>query len=53
MVAVEVIFGAADQRLTLRYDAGPGAGPYLAGTLLAIRKVGRFVGLVRGMDEIL
>ena len=53
MVGVEAIFGAPDQRLTLRYDAGPGAEPYLAGTLLAIRKVDGLVGLVRGMDEIL
>ncbi len=53
MVALEVIFGSTDERLTLRYDAGTGAEPYVVGALLAIRKVGSLVGLVRGLDRIL
>ena len=52
-IAVEAIFGEADERLTIRHDAGTGAGPYLQGTLLAIRKVRHCVGLVRGLDNIL
>ncbi|MGB7925331.1 MAG: 4-hydroxy-tetrahydrodipicolinate reductase [Pyrinomonadaceae bacterium] len=53
VIAVEVIFGEEDERLTIRHDAGAGAKPYLQGTLLAIRKVKNVVGLVRGLDSIL
>jgi 4-hydroxy-tetrahydrodipicolinate reductase len=53
VIAVEAIFGAEDERLTIRHDAGSGAAPYLQGTLLAIRKVKNTVGLVRGLDNIL
>jgi len=53
VIGAEIIFGAADQRLTLRYDAGVGAAPYIEGTLLAIRKVKNHVGLVRGLDRIM
>jgi 4-hydroxy-tetrahydrodipicolinate reductase len=53
VIAVEVIFGKEDELLTIRHDAGAGAGPYLQGTLLAIRKVKDYVGLVRGLDNIL
>ena len=49
-IGLEVRFGQADERLTISYDAGPGAGPYIAGTLLAIRRVGSVTGLVRGLD---
>jgi len=52
-IGLEVRFGQQDQRLTLQYDGGTGAAPYIAGTLLAIRRVHEFVGLVRGMDRIL
>ena len=52
-IGVEALFGADDERLTIRYDAGPGAEPYIPGTLLAIRKVGGYVGLVRGLDRIM
>jgi 4-hydroxy-tetrahydrodipicolinate reductase len=52
-VAIEIIFGGADQRLTLGYEAGPGVEPYLPGTLPAIRKVKNYVGLVRGGDSLL
>ena len=37
----------------IAYDAGPGAGPYIAGTLLAIRRVGSVTGLMRGLDHLL
>lgn len=53
VISVEAIFGAPDERLTIRHDAGSGAGPYIQGTLLAIRKVRNHVGLVRGLDKIL
>ncbi|HLM55203.1 MAG TPA: 4-hydroxy-tetrahydrodipicolinate reductase [Pyrinomonadaceae bacterium] len=53
VIGVEAIFGAKDERLSIRHDAGAGAGPYIQGTLLAIRKVSERVGLVRGLDKIL
>ena len=53
VIGVEAIFGAPDERLTIRHDAGSGAGPYIQGTLLAIRKVPEHVGLVRGLDKIM
>ena len=53
VIGLEVVFGRDDERLTLRYDGGAGAEPYVAGTLLAARKVGGVVGLLTGMDEVL
>jgi 4-hydroxy-tetrahydrodipicolinate reductase len=53
VIGAEVIFGAEDERLSLRYDAGAGATPYIEGTLLAIRKVKQHVGLIRGLDKIM
>jgi 4-hydroxy-tetrahydrodipicolinate reductase len=53
IIAVEVIFGAEDERLTIRHDAGAGAAPYIQGTLLAIRKVRVVTGLVRGLANVL
>lgn len=53
VIAVEAIFGAKDERLTLRHDAGNGAEPYIQGTLLAIREVKNHIGLIRGLDKIL
>jgi 4-hydroxy-tetrahydrodipicolinate reductase len=52
-IGLEVIFGRDDERLSIRYEGGTGAGPYIAGTLTAIRKVIQFKGLVRGLDQIL
>ena len=52
-LGVEALFGATDERLTLRHDAGSGAGPYIQGTLLAIRKVRDRVGLIRGLDKVM
>jgi 4-hydroxy-tetrahydrodipicolinate reductase len=42
-----------DQRLSIRHDAGASAEPYVAGALLAIRRVGKLVGLHRGLDSVL
>ena len=52
-IGVEVRFGLPDERLTLHYDGGSGAAPYISGTLLAIRRVHEFRGVVRGMDRLL
>lgn len=53
MLAVQVRFGGLDERLTLTYEGGAGSGPYIEGTLLAIRRVAEFSGLVRGLDALL
>src|SRR5258705_9394992 len=53
VIGVEAIFGARDERLTIRHDAGSGAEPYIQGTLLAIREVRNHVGLIRGLDKIM
>jgi len=38
-ISIEIIFGMPDQKLTLRHDSGSSAEPYIAGALLAIRRV--------------
>lgn len=53
VISAEIIFGMPDQKLTLRHDSGSSAQPYVDGALLAIRKVNSFVGLRRGLDNIL
>jgi hypothetical protein len=53
MIAFETIFGLPNERLSIRHDAGSGADPYVAGTLLATRKVIEVSGLVRGLDQLL
>jgi 4-hydroxy-tetrahydrodipicolinate reductase len=53
VIGVEVVFGLPDERLTIRHDAGSGAEPYVAGTLLAAQKVMDVTGLVRGLDRLL
>jgi 4-hydroxy-tetrahydrodipicolinate reductase len=53
VISFETIFGLPDERLTLRHDAGAGAGPYVAGTLLAAREASRRPGLIRGLDRLL
>lgn len=53
VISVEAIFGAKDERLTIRHDAGSGAEPYIQGTLLAIREVRNHIGLIRGLDKIM
>jgi len=51
-VSTEIVFAGTDERLSIRHDAGSTAAPYVAGTLVAIREVGRRVGLVRGLDQL-
>ncbi len=53
VLSCEAIFGLPDERLTLRHDAGSTAAPYIAGTLLAARRVKSVTGLVRGLDTLL
>lgn len=53
VLAVESVFGAPDERLTIRHDAGSSAAPYVAGTLLAARKVSGWTGVRRGLDTLL
>jgi 4-hydroxy-tetrahydrodipicolinate reductase len=53
VVSTEVVFGMPDERLSIRHDAGGTPEPYVAGTLLAVRRVQAQVGLVRGLDTLL
>jgi 4-hydroxy-tetrahydrodipicolinate reductase len=53
VIAFETIFGLPHERLTIRHDAGAGAEPYVAGVLLAVRKVTGLKGLVRGLDTLM
>jgi 4-hydroxy-tetrahydrodipicolinate reductase len=52
-LAVEILFGKNDERLIIRHEAGSGPSPYMDGILLAIRKVSKYVGLVRGLERVL
>ena len=52
-ISVDAIFGMPDQKLILRHESGTSAEPYVEGALLAIRKVGSFAGLRRGLDSVL
>lgn len=53
ILSCEALFGLPDERLTIRHDAGSSAAPYVAGTLLAVRKVASLKGLVRGLDALM
>jgi 4-hydroxy-tetrahydrodipicolinate reductase len=53
ILSCEALFGLPDERLIIRHDAGSSALPYVAGTLLAIRRVMGVSGLVRGLDALL
>jgi 4-hydroxy-tetrahydrodipicolinate reductase len=52
-VSTEIVFGAPDERLSIRHDAGSSAAPYVAGTLLAARAAPARTGLTRGLDTLL
>jgi 4-hydroxy-tetrahydrodipicolinate reductase len=49
---IQAIFGGAGERIELRHESTSYA-PYVAGTLLAARKVQSFKGLKRGMGTLL
>lgn len=53
VIGLEALFGAPDERLSIRYEAGAGAGPYVSGTLMAVRQVVKVRGLLRGLDALL
>jgi 4-hydroxy-tetrahydrodipicolinate reductase len=53
VVSTEVVFGLPDERLTIRHDAGGTPEPYVAGTLIAVRRAPGLVGLTRGLDALL
>ena len=53
VLSCEAVFGAPDERLLIRHDAGSSAAPYVAGTLLAARHVRDEPGLRRGLDQLL
>ena len=45
VVSTEVVFGLPDERLTIRHDAGNAPEPYVAGTLIAVRRAPGLTGL--------
>ena len=47
---VEIQFGSTGERLIIRHESS-GVEPYVAGTLLAIRRVVSVTGLIRGSGE--
>lgn len=53
VISCEALFGLAGERLSIRHDAGESATPYVAGTLLAARRVRGVTGIVRGLDTLL
>ena len=52
VVSTEVVFGLPDERLTIRHDAGATPEPYVAGTLIAVRRAPGLVGLTRFLDAL-
>jgi 4-hydroxy-tetrahydrodipicolinate reductase len=53
VISAEIIFGVFDHKLSIRFDSGSSALPYVDGALLAIRKVSSFTGLRRGLDSVM
>jgi len=53
VISVDAIFGMPDQKLILRHESGTSAEPYVQGALLAIREVGKLVGVHRGLDSVM
>jgi len=51
--SVEVVFGAPGERLAIRHDEQGDAAIFVAGTLLAARRVQHLTGVVRGLDSLL
>jgi 4-hydroxy-tetrahydrodipicolinate reductase len=52
-LSTDVILAAAGERLVIRHEAGASAEPYIAGTLVAIRRVPEVSGVLRGLDRLL
>jgi 4-hydroxy-tetrahydrodipicolinate reductase len=53
VVTTERVFGGIGERLIMRHDPGLSPEPYVAGTLLAVRKAADVVGVRRGLDLLL
>ncbi len=53
VVTTEIVFAGAGERLIMRHDPGESPDPYVAGTLLAIRRVADVPGVRRGLDSLL
>ena len=53
VISIDAIFGMQDQKLILRHESGTSAEPYVHGALLAIREVGKLVGVHRGLDSVM
>ena len=53
VVSTEVVFGLPGERLSIRHDAGESSAPYVAGTLIAVRRAPELVGVTRGLDSLL
>ncbi len=52
-LSTDVVLATPDERLVVRHEAGASADPYVAGTLLAIRRVPEITGVLRGLDRLL
>jgi 4-hydroxy-tetrahydrodipicolinate reductase len=52
-LSTDVVLATAGERLVVRHEAGASADPYVAGTLLAIRRVPEVTGVLRGLDRLL
>jgi 4-hydroxy-tetrahydrodipicolinate reductase len=52
-VSTDIIFATPSERMVLRHEPGPGASPYVGGTLLAIRRVTSVTGVLRGLELLL
>jgi 4-hydroxy-tetrahydrodipicolinate reductase len=53
VVTTEIVFGGPGERLVMRHDPGLTPDPYVAGTLLAVRRVADVAGVRRGLDSLL
>jgi len=53
VLSCEAIFGMKGERLVIAHEAGQSAEPYVAGTLMAARKVIDTTGLMRGLGALL
>ena len=53
VVSTEVVFAGPGERLVMRHDPGLTPAPYVAGTLMAVRRVAGAVGVRRGLDSLL
>ena len=52
-LSTDVVLATPDERLVVRHEAGASADPYVAGTLLAVRRVSEVTGVLRGLDRLL